>query len=287
MSVAHVRAYYEQNTRLFLRLGFGRRHRSIHRAVWAEGVTSHVEALGYINRLIGATIARYAVPGTRDPVRVLDLGCGVGGTLLTLAGHLPLPIHGLGVSISPTQVRLAHAAAAASRLQPRCQFIEADYRRLPCPAIFDFAVAVEALVHAPDIGHVLAEAAGALKPGGYLLICDDVLTDRRHDQPAHPSAAGWVAAFRRGWRAVGLVSRDTFIGLAQQAHLRLVEARDLTPDLRLLRLPVGIGQVLLRLGRYAPDRWAFIHSLVGGLALQYCLKHGVIAYQWLVLQKTV
>lgn len=283
--VAHVRAYYEHNTRLFLALGRKRPRPHIHRAIWARGTRTQAQALAYINNLVQTTIAQDAAHNARASVRVLDLGCGVGGTLGYLAQHLALPIQSLGVSISPTQVRLATAYAAASQLHTRCAFVEADYMHLPCPMVFDYVVAIEALVHAPDMGRVLAEAAAALKPGGLLLICDDFLTDTLQPNQHHPATRAWVAAFQRGWRAAGLVSRSTAIALAQQAGLQLVDARDLTPDLRLLPFPMWLGRIVLHLGRRLPGHWAFVQSLVGGLALQGCLRYQIIGYHWLVFQK--
>src|SRR5687768_7819137 len=96
-AVADVRAYYERNTRIFLRLGRNR-HQAIHRAIWAHGVANHKEAISYINNLIAGTIAQCASQQLWERVRALDLGCGVGGTLLHLARHLPLPLQSLGVS---------------------------------------------------------------------------------------------------------------------------------------------------------------------------------------------
>lgn len=284
-AVAHVRTYYEHNTRIFLAWGRGRQPSTIHRALWADGVTTQAQALHYINDLIRTTIAEHAAQRPLPHVQVLDLGCGVGGTLIHLVQHGPFPMRGLGVSISPTQVRLATQRAAALHLGEHCTFVEADFMHLPCAPRFDFAVAIEALVHAPDPARVLAQAAAALRPGGYLLICDDFLADAPVPNQLHEYADEWIRTFRRGWHANGLMSRSDAVALAQQAGLQLIGERNLTPDLRLAQLPVPLGQPLFQIERRLPHGSAFVDSMAGGLALQYCLRFGIINYCWLVFRK--
>jgi SAM-dependent methyltransferase len=120
--VARVRAYYERNTRLFLGSGTGRRTHTIHRAVWAAGVGSPAEALMYVSTLVRGAVESYAA-GRGAALRVLDVGCGVGGTLCDLVGGTARRLRGVGVSISPAQIRLARAHAAALGLAERCTFL--------------------------------------------------------------------------------------------------------------------------------------------------------------------
>lgn len=281
-----VRAYYEQTTRIFLLFNRGRTQRAIHRAIWAPGVTTTAQALSYINDLVGATIAQLIPSYPDEDCHILDLGCGVGGTVFHLAQSLAGKAQYLGISITPVQVRLAQATAIATNLQERCYFAEADYLHLPCTSHFDCAYAVESLIHAPDPAQAFKEAAAALKPGGYLLICDDFLSDAADPAHSHSSAQFWLTSFRRGWYANGLLSHTEALELAQQAGLQLITTQDLTPDLHLLPLPFWIGNLVLQLGRLIPLGWALPQSLViGGLALQYCLRIGLLKYQWIVFQK--
>jgi SAM-dependent methyltransferase len=277
-----VRAYYERNTRLFLALGLGRQARSIHRAVWAEGAASYDEALGYVNRLILRAIQGVGGRGDVGIIRVLDVGCGVGGTLFDLIGHAGPGLHGVGLTISRTQVRLARRHALAHGIAERCLFVEGDYLDIPCGPGFDLAFAVESLAHAPDLGRALRQVAGALRPGGRLVICDDVLAPGRLQGERE---ASWVAAFRRGWYVPGITTASEVVALVEAAGLRLVEQRDLTPHLRLVRLPDALVDIILRAGERLPGRHLFLQSALGGLALQHCLGRGVIQYQWLVFEK--
>jgi cyclopropane fatty-acyl-phospholipid synthase-like methyltransferase len=107
-----VRRYYEQNTRLFMALGNDRAMHTIHRALWAEGVHDLESALNYSSELILAEIRSYERDHPTQALTVLDLGCGVGGSLFYLARHYQRP--GSSATLSPTQAWLPIAA-------PGCQ----------------------------------------------------------------------------------------------------------------------------------------------------------------------
>jgi SAM-dependent methyltransferase len=277
--VARVRAYYERNTPIFLRFGRERETQTIHRSVWAEGVATLPEALTYVNSLVANAVAAVAAGRTDQALQLLDLGCGVGGSLFHLADASAAPFFGVGVTISPIQCRLARQNALARGLDGRAAFVEADFLNLPLAGGFDLVYAIESLIHAPDYGLALREAARALKPGGVLLICDDFLVDEPGGSPE------WLIAFRRGWHANSALSLARAIALAEAAGLRLRLKRNLTADLRLLKLPGFVARLALRVGNALPSRWDFVQGQVGGLGLQYGLASGRIAYHWLEFVK--
>lgn len=277
--VARVRAYYERNTPIFLRFGRERETQTIHRSVWAEGVATLPEALTYVNGLVGAAVTAAAAWRPGHTLQLLDLGCGVGGSLLHLAGATATPFFGVGVTISPTQCRLARQNALSRGMDGRAAFVEADFLQLPLAGGFDLVYAIESLIHAPDYGLALREAARALRPGGALLICDDFLADEPSGNPE------WLTAFRRGWHANSALSLARAIDLAEAAGLRLRLKRNLTSDLRLLKLPGIVARLALRVGNALPSRWDFVQGQVGGLGLQYGLASGRIAYHWLEFVK--
>src|SRR6476620_9428071 len=79
--IDRVREYYDSNSDAFERLGQGKT--AIHRAVWAQGVVSRVQAFAYVDALIAERAADLG-----DTPRLLDLGCGLGASLIQIAGHL-------------------------------------------------------------------------------------------------------------------------------------------------------------------------------------------------------
>ena len=96
------------------------------------------------------------VPGTAR--RILDVGCGIGQTLLTTR----LPAGALAVGIDIDQEALAYGAS----LSPQFGFVGASVERLPFTAgAFDFVYSRVALpwVHIPS---ALSEIARVTAPGG-------------------------------------------------------------------------------------------------------------------------
>ncbi|WP_329331752.1 methyltransferase domain-containing protein [Streptomyces sp. NBC_00663] len=97
--------------------------------------------------------------------RVLDVGSGTGrptAAVLVAAGHSVL-----GVDISPVMVELA------ARQVPEAEFRHADIRELPLDAdVFDGVCVFFSLLQMTraEQSAVLARLAGALKPGGHLVL---------------------------------------------------------------------------------------------------------------------
>jgi SAM-dependent methyltransferase len=142
--VARVRAYYERNTPIFMRFGRERETQTIHRSVWAEGVGALPEALTYVNNLVGNAVMGVAAERAGQPLQLLDLGCGVGGSLFHLARATAAPFFGIGVTISPLQCRLARQSALARGRA--AAFVERIFA--PAAGEVDLVYAIESLVHA-------------------------------------------------------------------------------------------------------------------------------------------
>ncbi len=274
----HVREFYDRNTSRFERLGQG--GASIHRAVWGPAVRDRDEAFHHVEDRLLTLLAR-----TPDPV-VVDLGCGVGGSLLHLAGRRP-DLRGEGVTLSPAQAARAGELLADAGLGDRVRCREGDFLDPPADldGTADLVLSIEAFLHGPDPAGYFRAAARLLRPGGRLAICDDVLTDA--GAAATGAAAQRLADFREGWRVGSLVTVAELVRLAGDAGLALTSDDDLTPYLELRRprdraisaaLSIARGPLRLR-GEYG-------RMLVGGDALQHCLTGGLLDYRLLVLTRS-
>ena len=273
-----VRQYYERNTPLFLLPGRRKQTGSIHRAVWGPGVGNLETALNYTNELVRLQLLEVAqqIPG--QTVRVADLGCGVGGSLTYLASRLAGVFWGVGATISPQQARLAQHHADRLGLGERCTFIEADYLALPLPGGVEAAFSIEAFAHTPNAQRYFSEASRILRAGGRLLLCDDFQGE--HAEPDN----FWLNSFQRGWQAAGVSSLSQAEELARRCGLRLVDQQDLTPYLRLSRLPAWLARWLVLTGLRSRD--PYWRSVAGGIALQQALKAGIVTYLFIVFEKS-
>ncbi len=258
-----MRHYYDANTWKFLVTGS---QRAIHRELWGPRVGTRGEAMHHAHDLVLNELG----PNDR---RVLDLGCGVGTAALYLAQRRPVAV--VGVSISPTQIRLAERFAARSNpLRGSVRFAVADFTELPEDLVgFDLAFAIESFVHADPASAFFTNAMRALRPGGRLVVIDDVLagipTDSRFDD------------FRRGWHAAALLSVPTIAALAADAGLNLIRSRDLSPLQRLGRPRDRFVSMVQPVLRRVRDRSVWAESLIGGDALQRCHRAGLLEYRLL------
>ena len=102
--------------------------------------------------------------------RVLDVGCGIGGSARILARDYGLSV--LGISISPAQIARAQALTSAD-LTPRCRFAVMDALALDlADASFDAVWSVEACPHMPDKQRYADELLRVLRPSGLLAVAD-------------------------------------------------------------------------------------------------------------------
>jgi SAM-dependent methyltransferase len=268
--VSSVSAYYDSNTWKFLLFGS---EKSIHRELWAPGIARKRDAMHHAHALV-VTEVRDLVPDGR--ARILDLGCGVGAASQFVAERLPAEM--IGVSISPVQI--AHARRWLDRRHPplagRCTFREADFCALPADlADIDLAFAIEAFVHAQDTAAFFREVARALRPGGRLVVIDDVLTG----ETAGPEGESLLHDVRSGWHMGSLVTEPHAAALAGAHGLRFVRSVDLSPWQRLFRPRDRVIHAALPLLRWGARYSHWCESLVGGDALQAAHRAGLIQYR--------
>ncbi len=100
--------------------------------------------------------------------RVLDVGCGIGGSARILARDYGLDV--LGISISPGQIARARALTPAGL---SCRFAVMDALALELPdGGFDAVWSVEAGPHMPNKQRYADELLRVLRPGGLLAVAD-------------------------------------------------------------------------------------------------------------------
>lgn len=278
-----IRRYYDRNTSTFVALGQGGGLGAIHRAVWGPGVTCCDEAFHFVDDLIAERVRR--MEESRLARHVVDLGCGVGGSLCYLAERLP--VSGTGITLSPVQVRHAEEHFRLSGLASRITCIEGDYNDLPSGMRrADLAYAIESFVHGPSPERFFAQCRELVRPGGLLVICDDF---RRATSDA--AAGHAIERFCRGWHINTLIESGELQALARDAGFIHESTIDLSPYLELGRPRDRAIAALVALVALVPivERIPGISSrlapLSGGSALQRCIDRGWIGYDLAVFRR--
>jgi sterol 24-C-methyltransferase len=125
------------------------------------------------------------VLGLRPGMTVLDVGCGVGGPMRSIARFSGASV--VGVNNNEYQIQRGTRHNEAAQLSALCSFLKADFMDLPVPdQTYDAAYAIEATCHAPDKVALFREMYRVLKPGAGFAGYEWCLTDRYdRDDPGH------------------------------------------------------------------------------------------------------
>lgn len=110
--------------------------------------------------------------GLKPGMRVLDVGCGVGGPAREIARFSGA--HITGVNNNAFQVDRATKYTAKAGLSDLVDFVKGDFMHLAehfGENSFDAVYAIEATVHAPSFAGIYEQIRRVLKPGGIVSQC--------------------------------------------------------------------------------------------------------------------
>jgi len=162
-------------------------------------------------------------PGIHRGSKILDIGCGLGGSAIWLGDLLGCQVKGL--TISPVQAATAARKAKARDLGERVHFEVRDANRWkPHPASYDVIWIMESSEHFPDKKDFFQRCAVALKPGGTLAVCASL----RRDGPASPGEQELVAKIAEAMMSASVDSLSTYARWMRDAGLNVTAADDIT-----------------------------------------------------------
>jgi len=154
-----VVAYYEETTEASYLANWSGAALSFHFGLADETTKSLDEAHVAANAFVADALD--VKPGER----VLDAGCGVGGTSIWLAQNRGAIA--TGVTLEAGQVALGARFANERGVGDRVKLLVADYAATPfAPASFDVALNLESLCHCTSLADYFAHLSGLLRPGG-------------------------------------------------------------------------------------------------------------------------
>jgi len=116
--------------------------------------------------------------GLKPGMRVLDVGCGVGGPAREIARFSDANI--VGLNNNDFQIARARKYTKRAGLEGQVSFVKGDFMKLSeqfGENSFDAVYAIEATVHAPSFEGVYGEIMKVLKPGGVFGVYEWVMTD--------------------------------------------------------------------------------------------------------------
>ena len=156
--------------------------------------------------------------------KLLDVGCGIGQPAFRLLETIDVEI--VGVSNNEPQLEIANKRAEAKGLADKVRFEFADGQALPFDDdSFDAVWIFETIMHMDRL-KCLGEALRVLKPGGVLVVTDQLQIGGRPSA----EAAAKIEAFLSSMQASPLLDADAYATLIRDAGLELVELADLSAN---------------------------------------------------------
>jgi tocopherol O-methyltransferase len=208
-----VRAYYDATTYSSYLPNWAKESLGFHFGLGDDATRSNEEALTNTNRFL----AEWAAIGPDD--RVLDAGCGVGGSSLWLASSYGVRV--VGITLLESQVQTARSLAAERDLHHLAQFdcmdmVATDFE----DASFDVVWSIESMCYVVDLGAFTAEVARLLREGGRFACIDLCRGDVPDTGLEEQVCSGWAMAPMRHPREI--------VQALQASGLESVERVDLT-----------------------------------------------------------
>jgi tocopherol O-methyltransferase len=212
VQIDQIRKHYDRLSHLY-RLFWGEH---LHHGYWENNESVARAQIQLMERLA----ARADIP---RGARVLDIGCGLGGSALWLADQFHCEV--TGITISPVQARMAGAKARARGVSHRVQFEVQDANQWqPERASVDVIWIMESSEHFRDKPGFFERCARALKPGGVLAVCAWL----RRDGPLRENEQGLVNTIAEAMLSASLGSLSDYRQWMCDAGLSVTAADDIT-----------------------------------------------------------
>lgn len=194
--------------------------RHVHFGAWDEPEKAYGDRQDSIEAMDRLCRHLIELADIQDGQDVLDVGCGLGGTLATLRARFP------GARLTGLNIDERQLEVARRRVDPSVRFVSGDACAMPFEdRSFDRLLAVECVFHFPSRADFLGHVSRVLRPGGNLTLSDWVLPDG-------VPASMFDHSHDSFWGSYTAVDIAGYHRLAEDAGLRLVHAHDISRHVR-------------------------------------------------------
>ena len=182
------------------------------------------------------SIGRITNGPTMANVKVLDVGCGIGGPMRNICKFTGADVTGL--TLNQYQVDRGNELCRAdahfyngpgTKEEIRCRSVQGDFMKQPfADSSFDAAYAIEATCHAPNRLGCYSEIYRVLKPGSIFACYEWCLTDKY--DPENPEHVLIKKQIEEGDGLPDIVSKQHCLKALEEAGFEILEERDLVLD---------------------------------------------------------
>lgn len=214
---------------------------------------------------------------TSQESTILDLGCGLGATMRSLARQIP-KLKVRGFTIVPWQVETARELNA--NFGPRLEVRQGNYLELPVASgSVDGAYSLESSCYAPGEckSELLEELHRVLKPGSRFAVADGFTTTSEAERPR--LLRPLLRWSREGWAVPCYASKTPFLNKLKSLGFVDIEVRDISWQIApsvLHAPPTVFGFALKRLlqgEQLNAVRWQHLRACLVALAVGLFRAH--------------
>ena len=176
MKEQRIIEYYKKNWPYFVKLWQVDKTHCIHYGYYESGVETHIQSILKMNDFVGK-LMKLDFENNKAK-NVLDVGCGIGGTVVHLAKKYP-NIKFIGVDIVPGHIEMAKQLAKDNQVN-NAKFFNQDFSNMGFSrSTFDIIYALESINYSKNIRDHLGEMHRILISNGKLIVIDGFRTNIR------------------------------------------------------------------------------------------------------------
>lgn len=195
------------------------RSMAMHAGFWDTSTKNLSEALARENEVLAE------IAGIKSSDRVLDAGCGVGGSSIYVAKYFGCQV--VGITLCDKQVATAAQSAKNHGIESLVHFETMDFCHTSFPdASFDVVWGIESICHAEDKSLFVHEAFRILKKGGRLIMADGFGTKTAYAKEEADEMGYWL----NGWGVDRLDTCEHFRGHFKNAGFTNVTYRNVNEN---------------------------------------------------------
>lgn len=218
-NIQAIAEYYDRSYRDYRILLRITKHWGMHFAYYDASHRRMDEAILNTNRIL----AEFA--DIKPGERVLDVGCGVGGSAVWLAKNRNAEV--TGITIVESQCQKAREVARKKGVSDKTVFYVRDMRDTGFPSnSFDVVWAIESVCHAEVKADFLKEAYRVLRPGGRFVMADGF----QREAPLTGNEKKMMEKWFDGWAVPNLATIRGFVWDMERLGFRRIQHKNATEN---------------------------------------------------------
>jgi SAM-dependent methyltransferase len=216
--------FYLKNWPLLVKLMRVDKSNCIHHGYYEKGIRNHIQSVLNMNDFVGRLLEIDSKD--KQSKKILDAGCGIGGTAIYLAKKYP-NIYFTGITNVSKHIEISKILAKENNVILNTDFILKNFIKTDFPSNhFDAIYLLESSCYALSKDILLHEMYRILKPGGVIVIIDVFLSNVQ----LNPFLNNIYIWFCKGWGLTNLIKFAEFIGFLKTEGFKDIETKNLTKN---------------------------------------------------------